>query len=76
MKRGFSIFILVISLITILCVFCVIIGSLEMFPNEEQIGKVRLVYSILTIFFLIIDVVLISIRIYKIYKTWYYTYIK
>ena len=58
-----NISILIITLIVIWCIFHVIIGSLEMFPTEEQIGKIRLVYSILTAIFLILDIVIISVRV-------------
>ena len=34
-----------------------------MLPTEEQMGKARLVYSILTAIFFIIDIVLISVRV-------------
>ena len=62
-----NILILIITLIVIVCITLAITGSLEMFPTKEQIGKARLVYSMLTVIFLIIDIVLISVRI-KIHK--------
>ena len=66
-KWIFNILILIITLIVIVCITFAITGSLEMFPTKEQIGKARLVYSMLTAIFLIIDIVLISVRI-KIHK--------
>ena len=62
-----NILILIITLIVIGCITLAIIGSLEMFPTEEQMEKARLVYSMLTVIFLIIDIMLISVRI-KIHK--------
>lgn len=62
-KKIFNILILIISLIIIWCIYRVTTGSFEMFPTEEQIEKVRLVYSILTAIFLIIDLALISVRV-------------
>lgn len=58
---NFSIFI--ITLIIIWCIFCIITGSLEMFPTEEQIVKVRLVYSLFAAIFLILDIVLVIERL-------------
>ena len=58
-----NILILIITLIVIGCVTLAIKGSSEMFPTEEQMEKARLVYSMLTAIFLIIDIVLISVRI-------------
>lgn len=62
-----NILILIITLIVIGCIILAIKGSSEMFPTEEQMEKARLVYSMLTVIFLIIDIVLISVRI-KIHK--------
>ena len=62
-----NILILIITLIVIVCITLAIKGSSEMFPTEEQMEKARLVYSMLTAIFLIIDIVLISVRI-KIHK--------
>ena len=62
-----NILILIITLIVIGCITLAIKGSSEMFPTEEQMEKARLVYSMLTVIFLIIDIVLISVRI-KIHK--------
>lgn len=62
-----NILILIITLIVIGCIILAIKGSSEMFPTEEQMEKARLVYSMLTAIFLIIDIVLISVRI-KIHK--------
>ena len=58
-----NILILIITLIVIGCIILAIKGSSEMFPTEEQMEKARLVYSMLTAIFLIIDIVLISVRI-------------
>ncbi len=66
-KWIFNILILIITLIVIVCITLAITGSLEMFPTEEQMEKARLVYSMLTVIFLIIDIMLISVRI-KIHK--------
>lgn len=62
-KWIFNILILIITLIVIGCITLAIKGSSEMFPTEEQMEKARLAYSMLTVIFFIIDIVVISVRI-------------
>ena len=62
-KWIFNISILIVGLIVIGCIFRAIIGSLEMFPTEEQMEKIRLVYLIMATIFSIIDIVLIGVRV-------------
>ena len=63
-----NIMIIITFIITIGCIVGIYRGSLEMFPTEEQIAKVRLVYSIFTTIFFIIDIVIIVLRL-KLVKT-------
>ena len=62
-KWIFNVFIVIISVIFLISVFCFLNGSFETYPTDEQKEKVRIVSSIIGTICLIIDVILIRLRI-------------
>ena len=64
-KRILNILIAIISLILLISIVSYFNGSLEMYPTEEQIEKVRIVPVVIGIISLISDMFLIKLRLKK-----------
>ena len=66
MKKWFlHILIVFVSLILLVSIISYFNGSLEMYPTEEQIEKVRIVSVVIGITSLISDIFLIKLRLKK-----------
>ena len=64
-KLILNILILFISLILLISIIYYFNGSLEMYPTEEQIEKVKIVSAVIGIISLISDIFLIKLRLKK-----------
>ena len=65
-KLVLNILIVFVSLILLISIIYYFNGSLEMYPTEEQIEKVKIVSAVIGIISLISDIFLIKLRLKKI----------